>query len=96
MRRLEGTIARGGGEANAPQGSDRLFLFDGYLGYLNYRKDGIALFEIHSLYRTRCDNRGYVSGRRSDDNFRHTLSETIFSIVPGKRFRMLVLVAVSV
>jgi hypothetical protein len=27
-----------------------LFLFDGYFGRLNYRKDGIALFEIHSLH----------------------------------------------
>src|SRR4029077_14583071 len=27
-----------------------LFLFDGYFGRLNYREDGIALFEIHSLH----------------------------------------------
>ena len=38
------------------QGSDRagatewLFLFDGDFGGLNYRKDGVALFEIHSLH----------------------------------------------
>ena len=27
-----------------------LFLFDGDFGGLDYRKDGIALFEIHSLH----------------------------------------------
>ena len=38
------------------QGPDRagttewLFLFDGDFGGLDYRKDGIALFEIHSLH----------------------------------------------
>jgi hypothetical protein len=33
-----------------------LFLFDGHFGRLNYRKDGIALFEIHSLHGTSCDD----------------------------------------
>jgi hypothetical protein len=27
-----------------------LFLFDGDFGRLNYRKDGVALFEIHSFH----------------------------------------------
>jgi hypothetical protein len=30
-------------------GDEGLFLFDGDFGRLNYRKNGIALFEIHSL-----------------------------------------------
>jgi hypothetical protein len=34
----------------AGKDKERLFLFDGDFGRLNYRKDGIALFEIHSLY----------------------------------------------
>ncbi len=34
----------------ARKDKEGLFLFDGYLGRLNYRKDGIALFEIHSLH----------------------------------------------
>ena len=34
----------------AGKDKERLFLFDGYFGRLNYRKDGIALFEIHSLH----------------------------------------------
>ena len=34
----------------AGKDKERLFLFDGDFGGLNYRKDGIALFEIHSLY----------------------------------------------
>jgi len=38
------------------QGPDRagttewLFLFDRHFGGLNYRKDGVSLFEIHSLH----------------------------------------------
>ncbi len=28
----------------------RLFLFDRHVGRLNYRKNGVALFEIHPLY----------------------------------------------
>ena len=34
----------------ARKDKEGLFLFDGYFGRLNYRKDGIALFEIHSLH----------------------------------------------
>ena len=34
----------------AGKDKERLFLFDGYFGRLNYRKDGSALFEIHSLH----------------------------------------------
>ena len=57
------------------QGPDRagttewLLLFDRHFCRLDYRKNCIALFEIHSLHRTGCDNRGYVSGLSSDDNF---------------------------
>jgi hypothetical protein len=34
----------------ARKDKEGLFLFDGYFGRLNYRKDAIALFEIHSLH----------------------------------------------
>jgi Prolyl oligopeptidase family len=46
-----------------------LFLFNGYFGGLNYRKNIIALFEVHSLDRTSRDNRRYISSRSSDRNF---------------------------
>ena len=34
----------------ARKDKEGLFLFDGHFGRLNDRKDGIALFEIHSLH----------------------------------------------
>ena len=46
-------IAPSGEPANSSAaGKDKegLFLFDGYFGRLNYRKDGVALFEIRSLH----------------------------------------------
>jgi len=48
-----GAIAPSSDPANssaARKDKEGLFLFDGYFGRLNYRKDGIALFEIHSLH----------------------------------------------
>jgi hypothetical protein len=33
-----------------------LFFFDGHFGRLDYRKHGVALFEIHSLHGTSCDD----------------------------------------
>ena len=34
----------------ARKDKEGLFLFDGYFGGLNYRKDGVSLFNIHSLH----------------------------------------------
>ncbi len=46
-----------------------LFLFDGHFGRLDYRENGVALFEIHSLNRTSCNNRRHLSSRSLDDQF---------------------------
>jgi hypothetical protein len=48
-----GAIAPSSDPANssaARKDKEGLFLFDGYFGRLNYRKDGIAIFEIQSLH----------------------------------------------
>ena len=71
--------------------TSNLFLFKGYFGRLDYRKNIIAPFEVHSLDRTSRDNRRHSASRSSDQTSDTTLSETIFSIVPANRFRMLVL-----
>jgi hypothetical protein len=49
-RRLESAMALSGDAAHAHRAVTALFLFDGHFGRLNGRKDGIALFEIHSLH----------------------------------------------
>ena len=71
-----------------------LFLFDRHFGRLNYRKNGVALFEIHSLHEpvVMIDVTVPAAVRMTTSDT--TLSETIFSIVPGKRFRMLVLMVI--
>ena len=56
QRRLEGAIGLSGDAAYAPPRSEGLFLFDGHFGRLDYRKHGVALFEIHSLHGTSCDD----------------------------------------
>jgi hypothetical protein len=50
MRQAPPAIALSRDAAHAPPRSEGLFLFDGHFGRLNDRKDGIALFEIHSLH----------------------------------------------
>src|SRR4029077_16308063 len=50
-------------------GRATLFLFNGNFGCLNYRKDVIAFFELHSLHRTSGNNGCYFSCTSSDDNF---------------------------
>lgn len=72
-----------------------LFLFDGYFGRLNYCKDGIAVFEIHSFTEPVVIIEVTFSAAVRMTISETTLSETIFSIVPGKRFRMPVLMVVS-
>lgn len=49
-RRLQSAIALSRNAAHAPLGSDGLFFFDGDFGRLDDRKDGVALFQIHSLH----------------------------------------------
>jgi hypothetical protein len=75
--------------ANAIESSPGTYSF-GYFGRFNYRKNIIALFEVHSLDPVVIIDVTFpdaVQIRTSDT----TLSETIFSIVPARRFRMLVL-----
>ena len=46
-----------------------LFLFNGHFGRLDYRKNIIALFEVHSLDRTSRDNRRHGPSRSLDHDF---------------------------
>ena len=55
-RRLENAIAVRRDAAHAPPRSEGLFLFDGHFGRLDYGKHVAALFEIHSLHGTSCDD----------------------------------------
>jgi hypothetical protein len=54
-----GAIAPSSDPANssaARKDKEWLFLFDGDFGRLDYRKHVVALFEIHSLHGTSCDD----------------------------------------
>jgi hypothetical protein len=51
-----GSIALSRDAAQAPPSSTGLFLFDGDFGRLDYRKHGVALFEIHSRHGTSGDD----------------------------------------
>ena len=52
----ERAIGLSGDQLYAPPRSDGLFLFDGHFGRLDYRKYGVALFEIQSRHGTSCDD----------------------------------------
>jgi hypothetical protein len=93
-RRLDSAITVSGDAAHAPPRSDGLFFFDGHFGRLKDRKNGIALFEIHSCTEpvVVIDVRLPAAVRITTSDT--TLSEVIFSIVPGNLFRILVLIVV--
>jgi hypothetical protein len=46
----------------------RRFVPDGHVGRFNYRKNGVAFLEVHSINRAGCDDRSHRPSGSFDDN----------------------------
>jgi hypothetical protein len=73
---------------------EKLFFLDGDFGRFDYRENIVAFFQLHSLNGGGGNHRRTVPAAVRITTSDTTLSEMIFSIVPVKRLRMLVLICI--